>query len=461
MKPATLIAAAVRHLGLEFVLLPPEDTTLKGARAIQDEQAGIICCANTESEPERLLLVGHEIGHVRIHSTSAECSAADIDPSRSTEAAPVGLQRVEDYGAHERRELQANVFAREFLLPRAAVARKLHAQEGLGATVIAETLGLPKDLVRQQLLDALLLPEQVPAEESAGKGRQSTKRDESQERAAAHRGSAFLLQAGPGTGKTRTLVNRVSGLLAEGVDPASILILTFSNRAAGELAERVALVAPAQASRIWIGTFHAFGLDLLRRHHDQLDLPSDPSLFDRSDAIEVLEEILPTLSLVHYRNLWDPALILRDIVAAISRAKDEVVSPSRYRELAETMLANAGNNDAREAAEKCLEVARVYELYEKALRERRAVDFGDLVMRPALLLEQSEPLRTAAQLRHRHMLDCAPSLGMAAACGWSAIPANPSTASAAPRRQTCLASSSSTREHLPTGSNATTAPLKK
>lgn len=404
MKPATLIAAAVRYLDLELVWLPPEDPTLKGARAIHDEQAGTICCAITESEAERLLLVGHEIGHVRVHSTSAECSAADIDPSRSMEAAPVGLQRVEDYGAHERRELQANVFAREFLLPR-TLARQLHVEEGLGASTIAERLGLPKDLVRQQLLDALLMPQQAPAQETARRGQQAAQRDESQERAAAHRGSAFMLQAGPGTGKTRTLVKRVSGLLEEGVDAASILILTFSNRAAGELSERIALVAPEQASRIWTGTFHAFGLDLLRRHHDLLDLPPDPSLFDRSDAIEVLEGLLPILSLVHYRNLWDPMLILREIVAAISRAKDEVVSPARYQELAEAMRAKAGDdNDAREAAEKCLEVARVYDLYEKALRERRAVDFGDLVMRSALLLEQNEPARVAAQLRHRHVL---------------------------------------------------------
>ena len=81
----------------------------------------------------------------------------DIDPSRSTEAAPVGLQRVEDYGVRERRELQANVFAREFVFPR-ALARRLYLDEGLGATAIADTTGLPINLVRQQLFDALLLP---------------------------------------------------------------------------------------------------------------------------------------------------------------------------------------------------------------------------------------------------------------------------------------------------------------
>jgi superfamily I DNA/RNA helicase len=88
-------------------------------------------------------------------------------------------------------------------------------------------------------------------------------------------------------------------------------------------------------------------------------------LFDRSDAIEVLEEILPTLPLVHYRNLWDPAMTLRDIVNAISRAKDEFVGPARYRELSQQMRTAARTEDDRVAAEKALEVAHVYELYEQ------------------------------------------------------------------------------------------------
>jgi superfamily I DNA/RNA helicase len=153
-----------------------------------------------------------------------------------------------------------------------------------------------------------------------------------------------------------------------------------------------------------MGTFHAFGLDLLRRNHEKLGLPAQPVLFDRSDAIEVMQEILPTLPLNHYRNLWDPALVLRDIVGAISRAKDELADPVRYRSLAEEMLRKAADEDDRVAAEKCLEVARVYELYEEALRTHGAVDFGDLIMRPTLLLESDAALQAAVRLRHRHVL---------------------------------------------------------
>jgi DNA helicase-2/ATP-dependent DNA helicase PcrA len=401
-NPLDLIERAAQDLELELAWLEKGHPALKGARALFDHQSGTVICEAGGSAAERAQLAAHEIGHACVHSVSSSCVADDIDASRSTETAPVGLQRVEDYGAHERRELQANVFAREFLFPR-PLARHFHIDRGLTSTAIVELTGLPKTLVRQQLFDALLLPP-APEEPGAAKTIQTLRQDPSQDRAASHRGSAFQLQAGPGTGKTKTLGKRVSSLLNEGVDPASILVLTFSNRAAGELADRLASAMPEAAPRIWIGTFHAFGLDLVRRYHDLLGLPPDPSLFDRSDAIEVLEEILPTLPLVHYRNLWDPAMILREIVAAISRAKDEMTDHQRYRALAEGMLQRVRDENARTAAEKCLEVARIYDLYEQAIRERGAVDFGDLIMRPALLLESDLRLKAAVQLRHRHVL---------------------------------------------------------
>src|SRR4029453_11338234 len=100
-------------------------------------------------------------------------------------------------------------------------ARRWHLTERLGAAAIADGLQLPKDLVRQQLLDALLLPDVPPSEpEPTGRG---VKPDPAQEAAASHRGSAFQLQAGPGTGKTRTLVKRVVSLVDEGIDPGTIL----------------------------------------------------------------------------------------------------------------------------------------------------------------------------------------------------------------------------------------------
>lgn len=400
LSPESLVSGAIKRLDLELFSLASGDPALKGARAIYDEQSGTICCEETDDPGDKAELVTHEIAHSVLHAGAASCTRTDIDASRTEESAPVGLQRVEDYGVRERRELQANVFAREFLLPKRH-ARHLFLEEGLGASAIAKKTGLPINLVRQQLFDALLLPSPKPKE--AAPASSPMRRDESQERAANHRARAFQLQAGPGTGKTRTLVKAVVALLNEGVHPSSILILTFSNRAASELTERISKEVQTDASQIWVGTFHAFGLDLLRRFHHRLGLPEEPRLFDRSDAIEVLEEILPTLPLNHYRNLWDPVIVLREMITAISRAKDELTGPDEYRLLSEAMLDTASDEDERVAAEKCLEVSQIYRLYEEALRTHESVDFGDLVMKPAFLLESDEVVRTSVQFRHRHI----------------------------------------------------------
>jgi DNA helicase-2/ATP-dependent DNA helicase PcrA len=403
-KPMALIDAAIKHLKLELTWLPKGDPALKGARAVFDDQSGTIFAEDIGNESQRALLVAHEIGHECIHAGSTACSAEDVDPSCSIEAAPVGLQRVEDYGAHERRELQANVFARAFLFPR-SLARRMFVDHAVPASEIAKQLDLPVPLVRQQILDVILLP--IPPEDEVPDSplARASRPDPAQDRAAAHRGTPFQLQAGPGTGKTKTLVKRILSLLEEGVDPASILVLTFSNRAAGELAERVSAAAPDKAPKIWIGTFHAFGLDLIRRHYEEFKLPPDPALFDRSDAIAVLEEILPTLPLVHYRNLWDPSLILKEILSAISRAKDELYDDKGYLALAKKMEDEAGEDEEKQvAAKKCLEIAAVYERYERAKADYKAVDFGDLIMGPTRLLENNKAIQAAVQLRHRHVL---------------------------------------------------------
>ncbi len=400
LQPNSLIVGACKELSLEFHWLDPGDPALKGGRGVFDEHSGTVCCADVADFGDRMELAAHEVAHACVHTSSSACSAEDVDASRSMEGVPIGLQRVEDYGARERRELQANVFAREFLLPRDFL-RDLFLTAGKNASEIAGDLRLPLNLVRQQLFDVLLLPvSETEFEEVA----QTPTPDDSQDSAAAHRNSAFQLQAGPGTGKTRTLVKRILSLLEEGVEASTILVLTFSNRAAGELTERVAAAAPDAAGQMWIGTFHAFGLDLLRRYHDRLGLPSDPVLFDRSDAIEVLEEILPLLPLVHYRNLWDPTLVLRDIVGAISKAKDELADAKRYQEVAERMHHEASDEKSREDAEKVLEIARVYKIYEEELAKRGAVDFGDLVMQPALLLEHDAEARELTRQRHQHIL---------------------------------------------------------
>jgi DNA helicase II / ATP-dependent DNA helicase PcrA len=408
--PSAVVAGAAKALELDLVSLPTGDPALKGARALYDDQSGTICFEESVNLTECALLIAHEIGHANLHAGSVSCTASEIDPAQTSEASPTGIQRVEDYGAKERRELQANVYARELLLPR-SFAAELHLSQHMDSREISQRTGLPISLVRQQLFDALLLPQSIEEPQSISPTPPTAPCDPSQTRAVLHRGSPYQLQAGPGTGKTKTLVARVNSLIDEGIDPAAILVLTFSNRAAGELYDRLATIVPQSVDRIWIGTFHSFGLDLVRRFHDKLALSSNPGLFDRSDAISVLEERLPTLPLKHYRNLWDPAMVLRDIVSAISRAKDEMIDSAAYRSLSETMYRGAKTEEEIEDAEKCLEIANVYDLYEAAKLAQNGVDFGDLIMRPTRLLEEEEATQKRAFFNFKYGLLALPKYG--------------------------------------------------
>lgn len=388
---------------IDVYALPVGDSQLKCGRAAFDSQAGIILYEDAGSEFDRAFLIAHELGHVVLEGGTQDVVTEQVEPDRSVEDALVGIEKVLDYGARERREVRMDIFAREFLLPR-SVVRHLHLHDGSSSTDIAARLGAPLQVVQQQLLDALLLPDERSAESSAISVAALTP-DMTQIAAAEHRNGAFQLQAGPGTGKTRTLVRRIESLLAEGVNPTTILVLTFSNKAANELSERLAASNPTAAAAMWIGTFHAFGLDLVRRFHDKLGLPPDPRLIDKSEAIELLEDELPRLPLRHYRNLWDPALDISDMLNAISRAKDEVVDATGYRALAQGMADNAGHDEeAATRAEKCLEVALLFETYERLMAAGQLIDFGDLVAQPVRLVETDAEVRVALKARHQHVL---------------------------------------------------------
>lgn len=405
-RPDELLALVRTESGRRDVLLfgvPAGDSVLKGGLAVFDRQSRAIFYQDCGTDFDRAFLIAHELGHVVIEGGTEDGITRQVEPDRSVEDSPVGVDRVLDYGARERREVQMDLFARELLLPR-TFAVDLHIRQGLSARAIAEKLRAPLSMVQQQLLDALLLPN--PAGQAQAAAEQVSRvPDDSQRDAAAQRGSPFLLQAGPGTGKTRTLVDRINGLIAEGIPPDSILVLTFSNKAASELIDRISSRHPEAARSMWIGTFHSFGLDIVRRFHDKLGLPPDPQVFDRTDAIELLEDELPRLPLRHFRNLWDPTMDLADMLNAISRAKDEVVDAAGYRSYAEQMLQNAGPNaEQRKPAEKCLEVAVLFEAYERLMTIGQAVDFGDLVAKPVRLLEADPAVRAALRARHRHVL---------------------------------------------------------
>ncbi len=387
-----------RNLAVEKVR--KGDVRLHGARALYDPDALLILHEEAGDRFSNAFLVAHEIGHVECEGLAAFSKSVNVDEMRSAEASPVGVDRVVDYSRRERREIQMDLFARELLLPRNWL-RKLHVEDRLTANEIAVKSSAPHAVVAQQLLDALLLPSVSLAPRPNASAKPF---NDEQRKAIEHRGKPYLLEAGPGTGKTQTLVGRISNLINSGVDPNKILVLTFSNKAAGELSERIALSHPQAAAAMWIGTFHAFGLDLIRRFHDRLGLPSEPRMLDRNEAIELLESEYPRLNLVHFKNLWDPSQPLSTVLDAISRAKDEVVDAAGYQQLAEAMLATASSEVERLAAERSLEVATVFASYEQIKLDNGLLDFGDLVSGPVRLCETNEDVREHLTSRYEHVL---------------------------------------------------------
>lgn len=397
--PLDIVNLALKNKGVSVQEIKPDDQQLDGADAKYISSFSCILIRNDITSGKKAELLAHELAHIVLHASASACEADGIDLNSLEGGA---LARANAYGPRERRELQANVFGREFLFPR-EYARKMFLSERLGAERIANQLGLELALIRLQLIDALLCEDHVDQQEGEKKPSQNgfLLKDESQDAAAEYSGKSYLLEAGPGSGKTRTLVKRVQRLLSKDIRPENILALTFSNKAAGELSDRISRVDQKASIKIWSGTFHAFGLEILRRHYDKLGLPADPRLIGKTEAVELLEERLPVMGLNHFHDLRSPGLQLDVILDAISRAKDELIEAPRYEEMASE---SETQGLSPEAAERAIEAARVYEEYERAKREHGLIDYGDLVMLPTLLLQRNGEVRKQEAARYSEIL---------------------------------------------------------
>ncbi len=404
VSAAALLEAADRLTGFERIALPSGDALLDGGEAALDRDMERIWYNSAVDLRLAASYQVHEYAHLWLHQEDTVCREPDLDAEAVEEQVPLGVQRVEGYSPEERSEREANVFAREFLLPTNVVC-DWYINEGLHATAIAARVGLPEGMVLQQLARALLTPESA-AESPLSTDEAGAERplDPSQEEAAHAARGPLLLEAGPGTGKTHTLVGRLVFLLRRHVPPSAILALTFSNRAAEEMRDRVHRIEPTAALGIWMGTFHAFGLELLRKYGTRLGMPPRLAVLDPADAVALLEQALPDLELDHYQNLYEPTTYLRDILSAISRAKDELIGPAEYTTLAARMLANATTPAEILAAEKALEVARVYTHYQALLERDHQLDFGDLIFKAVHLLRTHPDVKDELRRTYQHVL---------------------------------------------------------
>ncbi len=208
----------------------------------------------------------------------------------------------------------------------------------------------------------------------------------SQRAAVEHFEGPLLVLAGPGSGKTRVITRRIARLVERGVSPHELLAITFTNKAAREMQDRVQRLLPR--SRVWVSTFHRFCARLLRERGEAIGLKPNFSIFDTGDQQQLIKHVLhdENIDATHY----PPAKIGQ----RISQAKNELITPamyvSRYQE-------RVGHNiDAV--------VARVYPKYQERLLTANAVDFDDLLVHVAMLLTENEELRAELDDRYRFIL---------------------------------------------------------
>jgi len=195
----------------------------------------------------------------------------------------------------------------------------------------------------------------------------------------------LLVLAGAGSGKTRVIVHRIGFLLQKGIDPGSILAVTFTNKAAGEMRERVASVAGPAGGDVFVSTFHSFGLWLLQQEHAAAGLPKRFAICDAGDQVALVKRCMREV------KVDDRSFDAHRVLSILSRAKNE--GRKRIRPKGE------GQGDDYD-----LVAAEVQPRYERALRAQRSVDFDDLIALPVALLAKDDALRKRTAHQFRYLL---------------------------------------------------------
>ena len=210
--------------------------------------------------------------------------------------------------------------------------------------------------------------------------------NEQQKEAVLHTEGPLLILAGAGSGKTRVLTHRIAYLIEEkGINPWNILAITFTNKAAGEMRERVDNLVGCGSESIWVSTFHSMCVRILRRHIDLLGFDTNFTIYDTDDQKTLMKDICKLLQI-------DTKLFReRSLLAAISQAKNELVTPEEFR-------IQAQGDFSRQ------KIASVYEEYEKQMRANNALDFDDLLVKAVQLFQTQADVLDYYQERFRYIM---------------------------------------------------------
>ena len=196
----------------------------------------------------------------------------------------------------------------------------------------------------------------------------------------------LLILAGAGSGKTRVLTHRIAYLIEEqGVNPWNILAITFTNKAAGEMRDRVDQLVGFGSENIWVSTFHSMCVRILKRHIELLGYDTNFTIYDTDDQKTLMKDVCKLLE-IDTKRFRERALM-----SAVSQAKNELITPEEFR-------LNAGGDFAQR------KIADVYEEYEKQLRANNALDFDDLLFKTVQLFQTQKDVLEYYQERFRYMM---------------------------------------------------------
>ncbi|MCL2456297.1 MAG: UvrD-helicase domain-containing protein [Defluviitaleaceae bacterium] len=201
----------------------------------------------------------------------------------------------------------------------------------------------------------------------------------SQREAATHTDGALLIFAGAGSGKTRVLTYRVAYLIEQGIDPYHIIAITFTNKAAREMRERISAITPL-GEQVWVSTFHAACTRILRREFNNTF-----SIYDTADTLRLIKDC------VKQKNLSDTNYPPRHVAQIISAQKNNLISHEQYEKF------TAGDFRASNIAE-------IYALYQQRLKESNALDFDDIIFKTVEILSRNEEIRLKYENRFRYVL---------------------------------------------------------
>lgn len=208
--------------------------------------------------------------------------------------------------------------------------------------------------------------------------------NQQQKEAVRHTDGPLLIMAGAGSGKTRVLTHRIAYLLHEkDVAPRNILAITFTNKAAREMKERVHKLVGHEAEEIWMSTFHSLCVRILRRDIDRIGIDRNFSILDASDQLSVVKQVLKDLNLDPKK--WDP----RTLLSRISSAKNELKDPEQF---------------AQETGDYFDQIAlKVYKQYQQTLLKNQSLDFDDLIMQTIQLFKRVPEVLSYYQRRFQYI----------------------------------------------------------